>query len=159
MSFNRRVRPAVCAAVFCLLAGRLVAAPEDSRPQPRLETRVLTIEKAGGGAVQITAELARTDTERSRGLMFRKKLPDGEGMLFVYSRDERMSFWMKNTSLPLSIAFISKTGEIIDILDMTPFRTTPVQSSRSVRYALEVPHGWFARNGILAGDRLASLPL
>ncbi|MDR2521677.1 MAG: DUF192 domain-containing protein [Spirochaetaceae bacterium] len=169
MSFNQHTRPRqywrrpkwriLWFAALCVCAGRLAAAPEDTRPQPKLETRLFTIEKAGGETVHIDAELARTETERSRGLMFRKKLAGGSGMLFVYDRDDRLSFWMKNTSIPLSIAFISKTGEIIDILNMTPYRTTPVQSSRSVRYALEVPQGWFTQNGIQTGDRLNGLPL
>ena len=84
--------------------------------------------------------------------MYREKLADGEGMLFVFDRDEILSFWMKNTLIPLSIAFISYDGKIIDIKDMEPQSLEPVRSSRSVRYALEVPQGWFSRAGFGAGD-------
>ncbi|MDR2490487.1 MAG: DUF192 domain-containing protein [Spirochaetaceae bacterium] len=129
----------------------------DAKPQPKLETAILTVEKADGGATVITAELARTEGEKQKGLMFRTTLADGEGMLFVYTRDERMSFWMKNTLIPLSIAFISRDGRIIDILDMEPLSTQSVRSSRSVRYALEAPRGWFTREGIREGDRIHGL--
>jgi len=84
--------------------------------------------------------------------MFRKKLPDGEGMLFVFEADQVLSFWMKNTSIPLSIAFIAHDGKIIDIKDMYPHDTSSVVSSRSARYALEVPQGWFSRVGVRTGD-------
>ena len=120
----------------------------------KLETTALVIERAGGGAVPITAEIARTEQERSNGLMHRKKLPDGKGMLFVFERDQQLSFWMKNTFIPLSIAFISSDGRIVEIKDMQPHDLNSVKSSRSVRYALEVPQGWFTRAGVKVGDRL-----
>jgi uncharacterized membrane protein (UPF0127 family) len=104
--------------------------------------------------VRLRAELARTEAERSRGLMYRESLPDGEGMLFIFDRDQILSFWMKNTLIPLSIAFISYNGEILEIRDMRPGDLNTVRSSRSVRYALEVPQGWFSRAGIGAGDSL-----
>jgi uncharacterized membrane protein (UPF0127 family) len=84
--------------------------------------------------------------------MNRKTLEDGRGMLFIFDRDQIMSFWMKNTLIPLSIAFISKDGRILEIRDMEPLNETPVRSSRSARYALEAPQGWFDRAGIKAGD-------
>jgi uncharacterized membrane protein (UPF0127 family) len=119
----------------------------------KLKTTKLIIE-SGGGAVEMTVEIAQTDEERSRGLMFRKKLPDGRGMLFVFERDQQLSFWMKNTLIPLSIAFIASDGRIIEIKDMQPLNENTVKSSRSVRYALEVPQHWFSRAGIQAGDRV-----
>ena len=132
---------AVCIANFALCT-----------PQ-KLKTATLVIE-GESGAVHITAEIAKTNDERSRGLMFRKKLPDGKGMLFVFERDQQLSFWMKNTLIPLSIAFISSDGRIMEIKDMQPLSENTVQSSRSVRYALEAPQGWFSRAGVQAGDRL-----
>jgi uncharacterized membrane protein (UPF0127 family) len=84
--------------------------------------------------------------------MYREKLPDGEGMIFVYERDQILSFWMKNTYIPLSIAFITSDGRIIEIKDMYPHDTNSVLSSRSARYALEVPQGWFLRAGVQIGD-------
>jgi uncharacterized membrane protein (UPF0127 family) len=84
--------------------------------------------------------------------MYRKSLPDGEGMIFVFERDQQLSFWMKNTLIPLSIAYITSDGRITEIRDMYPHDENTVQSSRSVRYALEVPQGWFGRAGIRPGD-------
>jgi uncharacterized membrane protein (UPF0127 family) len=75
-------------------------------------------------------------------------------MLFVYDNDQTMSFWMRNTYVPLSIAFIASDGRIIEIRDMYPLDETSVKSGRSVRYALEVPQGWFSRAGVRAGDVL-----
>jgi uncharacterized membrane protein (UPF0127 family) len=86
--------------------------------------------------------------------MFRKRLADGEGMLFIFERDEALSFWMKNTLIPLSIAFIASDGRIIDIKDMRPLDLSSVKSSRSVRYALEVPQGWFNRVNVRPGDKI-----
>jgi uncharacterized membrane protein (UPF0127 family) len=105
-------------------------------------------------AVTITAELARTEAERSKGLMFRKKLEDGKGMLFIFDREQPMSFWMENTYIPLSIAFIAADGRIVEIKDMKPLDRSSVKSSRSVRYALEVPQGWYDRVNVKPGDMI-----
>jgi len=120
--------------------------------QQKFKTTVLTIERENAQAVEITVELASTDGERARGLMFRKQLPDGQGMLFVFDRDQPLSFWMKNTVIPLSIAFIASDGHILEIKDMQPNDLNSVKSSRSARYALEVPQGWFGRVNVKAGD-------
>jgi uncharacterized membrane protein (UPF0127 family) len=120
----------------------------------KLKTTELVIERAGEGQVVITAEVAITNEERSNGLMFRKKLADGEGMIFVFDRDQLLNFWMKNTFIPLSIAFIASDGRIVEIRDMQPHDLNSILSSRSVRYALEVPQGWFSRAGISPGDKL-----
>jgi uncharacterized membrane protein (UPF0127 family) len=100
---------------------------------------------------KLKAELAATETERERGLMFRTALEDGNGMLFVFESDQRVSFWMKNTRLPLSVAYIAHDGTIKEIHDMEPFSLESVPSSSSVRYALEVPRGYFERIGIRPG--------
>jgi uncharacterized membrane protein (UPF0127 family) len=86
--------------------------------------------------------------------MWRRSLAEGEGMLFVFDRDQILSFWMKNTIIPLSIAYIAADGRILEIHDMEPRNLSPVQSGRSARYALEVNRGWFTRMGITAGDVL-----
>jgi uncharacterized membrane protein (UPF0127 family) len=119
----------------------------------RFEKRELVLEGAEK-TVTIRAEIARSDAQRSRGLMYRTELSDGEGMLFVFPRDEMLSFWMKNTLVPLSIAYISSEGRILEIHDMEPRSEFPVKSGRSCRYALEVPRGWFSRAGFGVGDRL-----
>jgi len=117
----------------------------------KFEKRELTIEGKAGN-VTVMAELALTPAQREQGLMYRKELKDGEGMLFVFQSDQVLSFWMKNTLVPLSIAYISHDGRILEIYDMQPQNLDPVHSSRSVRYALEVPQGWFARAGLAPGD-------
>jgi uncharacterized membrane protein (UPF0127 family) len=114
--------------------------------------RELPIERNGEKIAVVKAEIARTQSERAGGLMHRKTVPDGEGMFFVFERDEVLSFWMKNTLVPLSIAFIASDGRIIEIKDMHPGDRNSVASSRSVRYALEVPLGWFSRAGVTSGD-------
>jgi uncharacterized membrane protein (UPF0127 family) len=148
MGFNQGPRPALWIVLLCaLLTGGSCRAKS-------LDIRELTIERAGAGAVTLKAEIARTEDERERGLMFRTSLADGRGMLFVFDRDQIMSFWMKNTQIPLSIAYIRSDGGILEIRNMRPLDESLVRSSRSVRYALEVPQGWFDRAGVKAGDRL-----
>jgi len=146
MNFNRRFYPSLCIVVFCLLS------VVTSCPRQKLPIKEIPIERDGQGIAVVRAEIARTQEERNNGLMFRKKLPDGEGMLFVFEADQVMSFWMKNTYIPLSIAYIAHDGRIIDIKDMYPHDTSSVISSRSARYALEAPQGWFSRAGVRTGD-------
>jgi uncharacterized membrane protein (UPF0127 family) len=124
-------------------------------PNPKLTTSSLQI-----GSARVIAEVASTETERERGLMFRTALADGEGMIFVFDKDEAIAFWMKNTKLPLSLAYISSDGTIRQIVDLEPESLASIPSERSVRYALEVPRGWFSRVGVKVGDKvnMGSLP-
>ena len=136
-------------SLFLLFAGAL----SSCSGLEKFEKTGLAIESVAG-RITLKAELARSTAQRNQGLMYRKSLPDGEGMLFIFERDEILSFWMKNTLVPLSIAFISSEGRILEIYDMEPGNLAPVSSGRSARYALEVPQGWFGRAGIRIGDRL-----
>jgi uncharacterized membrane protein (UPF0127 family) len=120
----------------------------------RFKKAALVIETAARKQVTLDVEVAREPEQHEQGLMYRRSLADGAGMLFVFERDRILSFWMKNTSIPLSIAFISADGVILETRDMEPFNLAPVQSSRSARFALEVPQSWFSRAGISAGDRI-----
>jgi uncharacterized membrane protein (UPF0127 family) len=148
-----------CLAFSCAprsaVAEAKAAAQGPTRPNPSLSTAILR-----AGQASILAEIADSAAERETGLMFRKELAEGKGMLFVFEVDQVLSFWMKNTSLPLSIAYLSSDGTIRDILPLEPFSLAPVSSSRSVRYALEAPRGWFERAGLKVGDRfeLPALP-
>ena len=137
----------VCVNIFIVMAVFLVSCSSQ-----KLTVRNIPIERNGQVISVVRAEIARTQEERQQGLMFRQNLPDGEGMLFIFERDEILSFWMRNTYIPLSIAFITYDGRIVDIKDMYPLDETSVTSSRSVRYALEVPQGWFSRAGVQVGD-------
>jgi len=101
---------------------------------------------------KIRVEVARTEEEKSQGLMFRDKLGPDEGMLFIYEREDFLSFWMKNTPLPLSIAFLDHRGKIVDIQDLEPFNLRTHTSARPALYGLEMNKGWFRKNGIKVGD-------
>lgn len=122
--------------------------------QKKLDTDVLTINRSDGSQITLVAEMARTEQEQAKGFMERKLIPEGTGMLFLFSSDRIARFWMKNTPIPLSIAYIDYKGHIRDIFDMTPFSLADIVSSCSVRYALEVPKGWFEKNNIKIGDSL-----
>jgi uncharacterized membrane protein (UPF0127 family) len=99
----------------------------------------------------LTVEVARTEAQRERGLMERTNLGPRDGMIFVFDRDDHLAFWMKNTPTPLSIAFLSVDGKILQIQDMEPFSETIVRSRLSARYALEMRKGAFEELGISEG--------
>ncbi len=102
----------------------------------------------------ITVEIADTSEKRMTGLMYRKSLGKNEGMLFIFSGEEIHSFWMKNTLIPLSIAFIKEDGTIVHIEDMEPQTEMSHSSKYPVKYALEVNKGWFKENNITVGDKI-----
>lgn len=117
------------------------------------DARLETIELKVGKDIY-TVEIARTPEQRQKGLMHRDALDDYEGMLFVFERDQHLSFWMKNTTVPLSIAYIARDGTIKSIFDMRPLSEQPVESGYAVRYALELPQGAFERSGAKVGDAI-----
>ena len=121
----------------------------------KLPVTDITITCADGTTHIVKAEVAEKDEDRNHGFMERKKIPDGTGMLFIFDRDQILSFWMKNTPHPLSIAYIDSKGKIRNIYDMTPYSLTPIKSTSSCRYALEVPQGWFRENNINVGDMVS----
>lgn len=118
----------------------------------KLPVITATITRADGTTISVKAEVAEKEEDRNHGFMERKNIPDGTGMLFVFDRDQILSFWMKNTPHPLSIAYLDSKGKIRNIYDMTPYSLTPIKSTSSVRYALEVPQGWFRDNNVNVGD-------
>jgi hypothetical protein len=105
------------------------------------------------GSDTILVELARTPEEREQGLMYRETLEKGRGMLFVFPDSQVRSFWMRNTLIPLDIAYIDENLTIIDIQAMEPQTEDPHPSARPAMFALEVPLGWFQEMGIRAGSR------
>ena len=112
----------------------------------------IEINNRQGKPVALHVEIADTDALRMKGLMDRKKLPWDRGMLFVFDRAVTQNFWMKNTHIPLSIAYISASGVINELYDMKPLDTSVTYpSSHPARYALEVNHGWFEKNNITRG--------
>jgi uncharacterized membrane protein (UPF0127 family) len=106
----------------------------------------------------VVVELAATFKDREVGLMDRDTVGEGRGMLFVYADEKPRSYWMKNTRVPLSIAYADRTGTIVKILDMKAHDTTRYQSLYPAMYALEVDQGWFAKNGVDVGDRITEIP-
>ncbi len=111
------------------------------------------------GPAVFRVEVARTAEERNMGLMHRLSLEENQGMVFIFEEEQVLSFWMRNTLIPLSIAFIGRSGVILDIQDMQPRDESTVRSSRPALYALEVNQGAFGRQGVMVGDKvnLASL--
>ncbi len=137
------------AIIFSLLILTVFSVSCTSKKLPKT---TLQIKKADGTSVSVVAEIAKTPEQRNFGFMERKNIPDGTGMIFIFDRDQILSFWMKNTPHPLSIAYIDSNGKIRNIFDMTPFSLSPIESTVSVRYALEVPQGWYEKNNIAPGD-------
>ena len=107
---------------------------------------------------QMNVQIASTPRQREIGLMFRRVMPANEGMLFVFEQPAVQCFWMKNTILPLSAAFVADDGSIVNIVDMQAQTTKPHCSQKAVRYVLELNLGWFTKRGIKAGFRLTGIP-
>jgi len=140
-----------------LIAALVLAAPalfSAESAQPELPTTTLRIGTAG-----VRAEIADNDAERSAGLMFRESLAPDSGMLFIMPAAGPASFWMKNTLIPLSIAFLDESGTILEIHDMQPKSEKIVKSTFSrIAYALEMQKGWFGEKNIWPGERVSGLP-
>ncbi|HHO54450.1 MAG TPA: DUF192 domain-containing protein [Deltaproteobacteria bacterium] len=110
------------------------------------------------GGHPVRAEIAATNAHRQLGLMHRDALATDSGMLFVYPDQQIRGFWMKDTRIPLSIAFADRYGKIVRIADMKPFDTTRISSLAPAMYALEMEQGWFAAHEITKGDTITDLP-
>ena len=119
-----------------------------------LSTATITLIDGAGNRTELTVELARTAAERSRGLMFRESLAEDRGMLFVFAQETKAGFWMKNTKIPLSIAFIDGEGTILETQEMEALSEDLHRPAQPYRYALEVNQGWFERHGLHPGDRV-----
>ena len=137
------------AAVALLLQAALPARAQDE-PQSNLPVTRIT---AGIHAIQ--AQVAQTPEQHTVGLMFRRTMPNNEGMLFAFPEPATQCFWMKNTLLPLSAAFIQDDGTVVNIEDMQPQTLESHCSKKPVRFVLEMNQGWFAKRGLRAGTRLS----
>jgi hypothetical protein len=125
---------------------------------PALAQQPLPVVQLNAGMHLIRAEVAADYASRMTGLMHRASMPSNAGMLFIFDDNERQCMWMKNTLLPLSVAFIDERGIVINIEDMAPQTEDSHCASRPARYALEMNRGWFAARGIKAGSRLGGIP-
>jgi uncharacterized membrane protein (UPF0127 family) len=122
---------------------------------PPLPRGTVLLEDAYGGMHRVQVEVAATDEARSRGLMWRKELPQGQGMLFVFPRDAAHAFWMLNTLIPLDMVFIDVQGLVVGIVERAPPHSMTARSvDRPSRYVLEVPGGWSQSVGLRAGSRV-----
>jgi uncharacterized protein len=125
----------------------LLAACGPQGPTARIQTR--------GGRADVALEVAATPETRSRGLMYRRELADGHGMLFVFDVDANHEFWMKNTLIPLDMIFITVDGQVAGVhKNATPMSTAGISVGTPSRYVLEVPGGWAERHGVATGDRV-----
>ena len=114
--------------------------------------------KLAAGMHQIDAQVARRPEQRMIGLMFRKEMPQHEGMLFVFEQPSLQCFWMRNPFLPLTAAFVADDGTIVTLADMKPQSDDSHCSASPVRYVLEMNQGWFAKKGVKAGSKLSGGP-
>ncbi len=146
------LRQLLLSSVMSTLAFILPAQAQDAA-QMNLQRALLS-----AGMHQIDTQLALTQEQRQIGLMFRKEMPQHEGMLFVFEQAAVQCFWMKNTVLPLTAAFVADDGSIVNLADMKPQTTDSHCSAKPVRYVLEMNQGWFAKKGIKAGSKLQGMP-
>ncbi len=147
MTLSRRIW--FFAALFVLAHTALaMEVPQTLLPRAKL--------MAGGHSID--AQVASTPDQRSIGLMHRKHLPQAEGMLFVFEQPATQCFWMKNTLIPLTAAFLADDGRIVNLVDMAPQSLESHCSTLPVRYVLEMNQGWFAKKGLLAGARVGGGP-
>jgi len=128
----------------------LAAAPALAQPLP--------VVQLNAGMHLIRAEVAADYGSRMRGLMFRESMPVNAGMLFIFDEAGAQCMWMKNTLMPLSVAFIDDAGAIINIAEMEPHSERSHCAARPARYALEMNRGWFAQRGVKPGMRLGGIP-
>lgn len=141
--------------LFVTLTCWLLASVAWAQGAPQLD---LPRTKLSAGMYLIDTQVAATPEQREIGLMHRASMPQGEGMLFVFERPGEQCFWMKNTLLALTAAFVADDGTIVNLEDMKPQTLTSHCSKKPVRYVLEMNQGWFEKKGIKAGAKLGGEP-
>ena len=139
-------------ALLSLLLGAAAAAPATA--QTSGQPQDLPTVTLNAGMHNIVAQVAKTNEQREIGLMFRKEMANHEGMIFVFEKPATQCFWMRNTLIPLSAAFVADDGSIVNIEDMKPLSEASHCSTKPVRYVLEMNQGWFAKRGLKAGAKL-----
>jgi hypothetical protein len=148
-----RLSALLAAVAFAIIS----SAPGTLRAQARAQPPLPTVKLTAGFHV-ITAEAATTGQARTIGLMHRERLAPNHGMLFIFEYKSQQCFWMRNTIVPLTIAFIEDDGTIVQLADMAPQSDFSHCSQRPVRYALEMEQGWFGKRGIAPGSKVGGLP-
>ncbi|MDH5717428.1 MAG: DUF192 domain-containing protein [Spirochaetia bacterium] len=143
---------------FLILLQHLLLNPLFSEDILFTNKAVIYITNAKKNIVSLNCDMAVSDTEKNRGLMFRKKLEKNDGMIFIYNEPEILTFWMKNTQIPLSIAFVNKDNRITEIYDMKPNDERIISSTTKAKYAIEANKGWFHKNYITTGAKISIVP-
>ena len=138
-----------------LASAWLVSWSVSAQEAPQMNLPRVTL---SAGMHQIDAQVALSPEQRQIGLMLRKDMPQREGMIFVFEQPSKQCFWMKNTLLPLTAAFIADDGTIVNLVDMKPHSLDAHCSDQPVRYVLEMNQGWFSKKGIKAGSKLQGAP-
>lgn len=141
-------RPRLAAALALGLACALPVWPQ-GQPQDLPTTSL------HAGMHNIRAQLATTPHQRQIGLMYRQSMPNHEGMLFVFDEPATQCFWMRNTLIPLTAAFLTEDGAVVNTVDMKPQSDDSHCSAKPVRFVLEMNQGWFAKRGIKPGTRIS----
>lgn len=141
------------AALLLVSASFLAPAHAQQQIQPQPQTD-LARTQLSVGLYKIDAQVAQSPREREIGLMFRKSMPQAEGMIFVFEQPATQCFWMRNTLLPLTAAFVADDGRIVNLVDMQPMTENSHCSEEPVRYVLEMNQGWFAKKNIKKGAKL-----
>jgi uncharacterized protein len=139
-------------------AGEPVAAVSESPPPPASVSASGEVVPLAFGAFTLQAHVADTPAERNHGLMAVTSLGADEGMVFVYPRARELTFWMKDTPLPLSIAYVGADGRVVHLADMQPFDTQVIPSNGVVLYAVEAHQGWFREHSVAVGAVVGGLP-
>ena len=152
LAHNPPMQRFLCLAFTALLA---LASPQAWSQEPQMN---LPRVKLSAGMHQIDAQLAQTPQQRATGLMWRRDMPQHEGMLFVFEQPAVQCFWMMNTPSPLTAAFLADDGTIVNLADMQPLSTQSHCSKQPVRFVLEMNRGWFEKKGLRAGSRLSGEP-
>jgi len=150
----RRLTQAARSALLCLLPLFALCALHGTASAQQGPQHGLQHATISASFYQLDVELALTPEQQEIGLMFRRALPQTEGMLFVFPAPSQQCFWMKNTLVALTAAFVADDGSIVNLEDMKPQTTTSHCSIKPVRFVLEVPQGWFAKRGMKANTRL-----
>ncbi|WP_343604588.1 DUF192 domain-containing protein [Roseateles sp.] len=151
----KRAASSVALSTALLITALSAATPAVAQQIPQTGLPVVEL---GAGMHLIHAEVARTDEQRAIGLMARKEMAPNAGMIFVFEQPAQQCFWMRNTLIPLSAAFVADDGTIVNIVEMQPLSDASHCSTKPVRYVLEMNKGWFDKRGLKAGSKLRGGP-
>lgn len=150
--------PRILLLPVLLLAFVAMACEDDAAPRAKTFDRASIVVSSGASNSTVTVEIARTEKQREQGLMLRQTMDEDAGMLFLFAADTTVGFWMRNTYLPLDIAYIDASGKVLEVRKGQPLEETGLTPKTPYRYTLEVNQGWFERRGFGPGSTV-TLPM